>query len=150
MQHTSETKSVAIVWLGLRALSRPSESPAPNVTDTLGANSVSRNTSSAPRKSLWTQEMLSLCGVLRTIVKHECSKQFCEICKQNRQVGHLSYVRPLKDVLPTNADKVLYVFYDFVTTQNKRYSDTAKANETKLICVQQFCARCEEAECDIH
>ena len=35
---------------------------------------------------------------------------------------------PLKDITPANADNVLYVFYDFETTQNKRYSDTAKAH----------------------
>ena len=35
---------------------------------------------------------------------------------------------PLKDVLPANADNLPYVFYDFETTQNKRYSDTAKSH----------------------
>ena len=58
-------------------------------------------------------------------------------------------MRPLKDVLPANTDKVLNVFYDFETTQNKRYSDTAKAHVPKLVCVQQFCARCEDVEGDI-
>ena len=55
-------------------------------------------------------------------------------------------MRPLKDVLPTNTDKVLYVFYDFETTQNNRYSDMAKEHVPNLVCVQQFCARCEEME----
>jgi len=40
--------------------------------------------------------------------------------------------------MPANADKVLYVFYDFEATKNKRNSDTAKAHETKLVCVQLF------------
>ena len=35
-------------------------------------------------------------------------------------------MRPLKDVLPPNANNVLNVFYDFDTTQNKRYFDKAK------------------------
>jgi len=35
-------------------------------------------------------------------------------------------MRLLKDVLSANADKVLYVFYDFETTQNTRYTDKAK------------------------
>ena len=37
------------------------------------------------------------------------------------EVGNLCYMRPLNYVLPANADKVLYVFYDFATTQNTRY-----------------------------
>ena len=51
---------------------------------------------------------------------HECNKRYCEMCNQNKEVGQLSYMRPLKDVLPANADKVPYVFYDFETTQNTR------------------------------
>ena len=35
-------------------------------------------------------------------------------------------MRPLKDVMLPNADNELYVFYDFGTTQNEWYSDTAK------------------------
>jgi len=38
----------------------------------------------------------------------------------------MCFVRPLKDVLPAYANNVLYVLYDFVNTQNKRYSDTKK------------------------
>ena len=52
----------------------------------------------------------------------------------------------LKFVLPTNSDKVLYVFYDFKTTQYKRYSDTAKARVPKHVCEQEFCAKCEDVE----
>ena len=54
-----------------------------------------------------------------------------------------------KGRLPVNADKVQYVFYDFETTQNKRYSDTAKAHVHIFVCVQQFLARCEDVEGDI-
>ena len=35
------------------------------------------------------------------------------------EAGHLCYMRPLKDVLRSNTHKVLYVFYDFETTQYK-------------------------------
>ena len=52
-------------------------------------------------------------------------------------------MRPLKDVLPANANNVLYIFYDFETTQNKTHSDTAKEHVPNLVCVQQFCARCD-------
>ena len=51
---------------------------------------------------------------------HECNKQFCANYKQNKDVGHLCYMRLLKDVLPSASDKVLYVFYDFETTQNTK------------------------------
>ena len=81
----------------------------------------------------------STCGVLKRSNKHECNKRFCEICKQNSEVGHLCYMRPLRDVLPANPDKVLYVFYDFETTQNKRYSDTAKAHCQTRLCSTVLC-----------
>ena len=35
----------------------------------------------------------------------------------NTEVGHLSCMRLRMDVLPANADKLLYVFLDFETTQ---------------------------------
>jgi len=55
-------------------------------------------------------------------------------------------MRPLKDVLPSAGDKILYVFYDFETTQNTEYTDKAKLHVRNLICVQQFCFRCEDVE----
>jgi hypothetical protein len=54
---------------------------------------------------------------------------------------------PLKPERPSS-DKVLYVFYDFETTHDTRYSDTATVHVPNLVCVQQFCARCE-GETDI-
>ena len=77
---------------------------------------------------------------------HECNKHFCDNCKQNKEIGHLCYMRLLKDTLPTTGDKVLYVFYDFKTTLNTRYTDAAKLHVPNLVCVQQFCSRCEEEE----
>jgi len=50
------------------------------------------------------------CGLLKRSEKHVCSKWYCDTYKQNREVGHLCYKRPLKYVLPDDADKVLYVF----------------------------------------
>jgi len=55
-------------------------------------------------------------------------------------------MRPLKGVLPANAYNVLYIFYNFDTTQNKTYTDTAKEHVPNLVCVQQFCAGCEDIE----
>jgi len=52
--------------------------------------------------------------------KQKCNKRFGENCMQNSDVDHLCYMRLLKDALPSAIDKVLYVFYDFETTQIKR------------------------------
>jgi len=52
----------------------------------------------------------------------------------------------VKDALPPAGDKVLYVFYDFETTQNTRYTTEAKLNVNNVVCVQQFCSRCEDGE----
>jgi len=64
------------------------------------------------------------CGELVIRENHECSKRNCQNCIENKEVGLLCYMRPLKNVLPA-CDKVLYVFYDFETTQNTRFSDRA-------------------------
>ena len=58
--------------------------------------------------------------------------------KPNREVGHLCYMRPLKDVLPANTDKVLCVFYDFETTKNMRNADKAKAHVPNLLVSKRF------------
>ena len=63
-----------------------------------------------------------------------------------KPTGHLCYMRPLKDVLPANANNVLYISYDFETTQNKTYSDTAKEHVPNHVCVQQFCVKCGKIE----
>jgi hypothetical protein len=51
-------------------------------------------------------------------------------------------MQPLNNFF-TSSDRVLYVFYDFETTQTTRYSDTAKLHVPNLVCIQQFCSRCE-------
>jgi len=45
---------------------------------------------------------------------------------QNREIGHLCYMKPLIDEL-VQSDNVLFVFYDFETTQDKifRYGNSA-------------------------
>jgi len=55
-------------------------------------------------------------------------------------------MRPLKDVLSNEGYKLLYVFYDFETTQNTRYSDNATLQLPDLVCVQQFRSHCEDKE----
>jgi len=56
------------------------------------------------------------------------------------------YRIPLKDALPSASANVLYVFYDFEMTQNTEYTTEAKLHVTNLVCVQQFCSRCEDVE----
>ena len=63
-------------------------------------------------------------------------------------------MQPLKNALPSS-DGVLYVFYDFETTQNTRHSETAKEHVPNLVCIQLFCSRCEgiedcERECECY
>ena len=54
-------------------------------------------------------------------------------------------MQPLKNVLPSS-DGVQYVFYDFETKQNTRYSETSKEHVPNLVCLQQFRSRCEGIE----
>ena len=75
--------------------------------------------------------------------KHECFKQYCSFCQQNRETGHLCYMRPLANELP-RSDNVLFVFYDFETTQDTRLNESASVNIPNLVCLQQFCAVCEK------
>jgi len=77
---------------------------------------------------------------------HECNKVVCDNFKENIEIGYLCYMRPLKDVLLPAGEKVLYVFYAFETTQNTRYTDNPKLHVPNLVCVQQFCSRCEDEE----
>ena len=39
---------------------------------------------------------------------HECGKRFCGTCKANREIGHLCYMQPLKNVLPSG-DGTLHI-----------------------------------------
>jgi len=51
-------------------------------------------------------------------------------------------MQPLKDEVPS-ADNVLFVLYDFETTQDTKVSETAKLHDPILVCLQQFCTACE-------
>jgi hypothetical protein len=82
--------------------------------------------------------------------KHECLKRFCEYRKKHRETGHLCYRSPLANKL-SRSDNVLFVFYDFETTQDTRITDSATVHVPNLVCLQQFCSRCEnEADIDAH
>jgi hypothetical protein len=68
------------------------------------------------------------------------------------EIGHFCFMQPLKNELP-RSDDVLFVFYDFVTTQDTKFSENANEHIPILACAQQFCAACEmqddiEMDCD--
>jgi hypothetical protein len=86
-----------------------------------------------------------LCNNYITDKKHECFKSYCTNCKQNREVDHFCYTQPLKNELP-GSDDVLFVFYDFETTQDTTFSDNATEHVPILVCLQQFCTACEMQE----
>jgi hypothetical protein len=64
------------------------------------------------------------CNKFITDKKHECFKVYCRNCNQNKEVNHFCYIQPLKNELP-RSDDVLFVFYDFETSQDTKFSDNA-------------------------
>jgi len=61
-------------------------------------------------------------------------------------------MQPLKNELP-RSDDVLFVFYDFETTQDTKFSENANEHIPILACTQHFCTACEmlddvETDCD--
>ena len=113
-------------------------------SQTCFANHRTRN---GNKKSFFEQKRQ--CGTFGELVvsgkPHECGKRYCDVCSANREVGHLCYMRPLKNMLPLS-DGVLYVFYDFETMQNTQFFETAKVHVPNLVCIQQFCSRCEDVD----
>jgi len=83
-----------------------------------------------------------VCDRFITGKKHECFIPYCKNCNQNKEVRHFCYMKPLKNELP-RSDDVLFVFYDFETTQDKKFSDKANVHIPMLVCLQQFCTACE-------
>ena len=80
------------------------------------------------------------CGALITEKRHDCNKRYCENCNENKEIGHLCFMRPLRNELPAS-DTVLFVLYDFETTQDTKYSDSATVHVPNLVCLQQFCSK---------
>ena len=75
--------------------------------------------------------------------KHECFKRYCAFCQKNREAGHYCYMRPLKNE-PPKSENVLFVFYDFETTQDTQLTASATVHIPNNVCIQQFCALCEK------
>ena len=83
-----------------------------------------------------------VCNVCVTRKNHECFKPFCPNCNKNMEINHLWYMQPLKNEVPST-DNVLFVFYDFETSQDTKISETAKLHVPILVCLQQFCTACK-------
>ena len=81
-------------------------------------------------------------GLLVDGRKQEGFKSFCDNCKKNREYGHQCYMAPLVKKLP-KSNNVLFVFYDFETTQDTMISDSTTLHVPNLVCLQQFCSQCE-------
>ena len=60
------------------------------------------------------------CGALLCGITNDCRKRYRHTCKQIRATRHLCYMRHLKDVLPANADNVLYIFTNFRPQRTRR------------------------------
>jgi len=85
----------------------------------------------------------SNCGsVVNPLHEHEYFKPYCDHCQQNREIGHLCYMRPLMNESPRSSN-VLFVFYDFETTQDTKFSDSGTEHIPNLVCLQEFCSHCE-------
>jgi hypothetical protein len=54
-------------------------------------------------------------------------------------------MQPLRNEL-LRSDNVLFVFYDFETTQDTKISENATEHIPSLMCVQQFCSICETSD----
>jgi len=54
-------------------------------------------------------------------------------------------MQPLKNEL-SRSDDVLFVFYNFETTQDTKFSENANEHIPILVCIQHFCSACEMQE----
>jgi len=119
---------------------------ASNAKDTLGVRhdlitskikrGGNRKSTCEPRKCSGTF------GAMITQNTHECNKRFFGTCKENKEDGLLCFMRPLVNV-PDASEHVLYVFYDFETTEGTKPSVRTNEQVPNLVCLQQFCSKCE-------
>jgi hypothetical protein len=75
------------------------ESSASHAIDTLGVLHVSINkTNRIGKKTVCEKKRnCAVCNTFITENRHECFKPFCTICQQNREIGHLCFMQPLKN-----------------------------------------------------
>lgn len=82
---------------------------------------------------------------------HTCGEKFCNICNGMRDINHLCYMAPSKKVAKNRnkrSEKILYVFYDFESTQSESYSeiDGASLHKANLCAAQQTCDSCSDSD----
>ena len=99
----SEARRVATAWPALRSHSHLSESPVLNAIDILEATNITTTTNKALNRNV-------PCATSEWVVtreKEECNTRSFDNSKNNKDVNHLWYMRPLKDALPSAGVKVL-------------------------------------------
>ena len=95
------------------------------------------------RKTVCAQKRnCSNCGILLSHKKPDCYKTYCRNCMQYEMIGHLCYMKTLANEMP-RSDNVLFVLYDFETTQETRITNLVTEHVPNLVCVQHFCSQCE-------
>jgi hypothetical protein len=92
-------------------------------------------TNKTGKKTVCQKRNCDVCNKLITDKKNECLKLFCSLCQQKREIGHFCFVQPLKKELH-RSEKVLFVFYEFETTKDTRFSENATEHFRNLVCVQ--------------
>ena len=102
-----------------------------------------RETQSKSKKKSVCERRLNcaMFGAHVTRGNHDSNKRYCEHCTQNRNVGHLFYENT--EGRFAGQRQVVYIFYDF---KPRKISGILTRHVPNLVCVQQFCARCEEIE----
>jgi primosomal protein N' len=75
------------------------------------------------------------CGAKKA-VNHECHKRFCSHRLKNRDAGTKLYMAHLADMVP-RFDRLMFIFYDFETTQDTKCTDTSFEYVRNLVCVEQ-------------
>jgi hypothetical protein len=122
--------------------------PAMTVIDSLDARNVLKIIRSSRKRNLFVRGRdsdTSNEGIIndRSVGNHVCFKRFCSKCMCQRETGHLCYMAPLSPEIHSS-NRVLYVFYNFETTQNTKVTESATIHVPNLVCVQQFCTLYEE------
>jgi len=86
-------------------------------------------------------------GLILQSYKHECFKQYCAFCLQNREAGHYCYMCPLANELT----KAITCYLYFMTLKRHKtlLTESSTVHIHNLVCLQHFCKVCEK-EPDIY
>ena len=89
-----------------------------------------------------TCQLRKCCGTCGALIAHTKHKWFCATCYENKEVGHLCFMRPLEN-MSTSSEHLLYLFFDFETTRDTKRSDKSNEHVRNLVCLQQFFSKCD-------